>query len=144
MGAPKGNTNALKHGLYAKHFSPDEKAGLRGMSSDDYRHEINLMRVSVERLFGIQTQLNEMIADFLSVGQPCDVEAMAKISNSLSIAVTALNTAACTHALFNGADHNVNDAFDEALNSLSVIIDDKYLIESQADKEDLQEILVDE
>ena len=35
MGAPKGNTNALKHGLYAKRYSPEETAGLRKMQPED-------------------------------------------------------------------------------------------------------------
>jgi uncharacterized protein YjcR len=43
-GAPKGNTNALKHGLYAKQYSPEEQKELRRMSFDDLQHEINAMR----------------------------------------------------------------------------------------------------
>ncbi len=40
MGAPKGNTNALKHGLYAKHYTPAERAELRRMLPDDLQHEM--------------------------------------------------------------------------------------------------------
>jgi hypothetical protein len=143
MGAPKGNTNALKHGLYAKHLSPEEQAGLRCLAPEDFQNEINLMRVAVNRLFGIQAHLHAMVEDLLRTGQPCDVDALAKISNSLSLAVTALNATARTHALFNGADNSINDDFENALNSLSIFIDDKYLIESRADKEDQQDIFTE-
>jgi hypothetical protein len=144
MGAPKGNTNALKHGLYARHFKPRETDALRRLSPRDFRREIDLMRVVVGRLSGIHAQLNEQVRGSLLAGQPCDVDALAKISNSLSLAVTALNTTARTHAILSGADAVVIDAFEVALNSLPIFIDDKHLIECQADKEDQQEILIDE
>ena len=143
MGAPKGNTNALKHGLYAKHFSPEEQTRLRKMSPEDYRHEIAMMRLAVSNLFQIQIQLHKMVEEALRDKQPCDVEALSKISNSLSLAVTALNTVARTHALFNGTDTSVNDAFEEALNGLSIFLDDTYLSEDRADTDDQDEILVE-
>lgn len=34
-GAPKGNCNALKHGLYAKHYTPEQKEELRQMGHRD-------------------------------------------------------------------------------------------------------------
>ena len=143
MGAPRGNTNALKHGLYAKHISPEEQAGLRSLAPEDFHNEINLMRVAVGRLFGIQALLHAMVEDHLRTGQPCDVDALANISNSLSLAITALNTTARTHVLFKGADKSMNDAYEIALNSLTIFIDDKYRIESLADKEDQQDILIE-
>ena len=143
MGAPKGNTNALKHGLYAKHFSPEEQTRLRNMSPEDYRHEINMMRMTVSNMFQIQMQLHKMVEDCLRTNQPCDVEALSKITNSLSLAVTALNTTARTYALFNGTDTSVNDAFEEALNGLSIFLEDKYLIEARTEAEEQEEILVE-
>ena len=143
MGAPKGNTNALKHGLYAKHFSPEEQTRLRKMSPEDYRHEIAMMRLAVSNLFQIQVQLHKMVEEALRDKQSCDVEALSKISNSLSLAVTALNTVARTHALFNGTDTSGNDAFEEALNGLSIFLDDTYLSGPRADTDDQDEILVE-
>jgi len=140
MGAPKGNCDALKHGLYAKHFSPAEQAELRRMPPDDYQHEIYMMRVAVKNLFEIQMRLHEKVESVLNSKEPIDVEALTKITNSLSLAVTALNTTARTYALFNGADTSLNDSFDEALNSLSVFLDDRYLIETEAEQQ--AEILV--
>ena len=143
MGAPKGNTNALKHGLYAKHFSPEETDKLRNMSPEDYRHEIDLMRVVVKNIFSLQIHLNEKVESCLSSKEPVDVDALTKITNSLSVAVTALNTTARTYALFNGKDTSLNDAFEEALNSLSVFLDDKYLSETDEEAERQEEILVE-
>jgi len=143
MGAPKGNTNALKHGLYAKHFSPEEQTRLRKMSPEDYRHEIAMMRLAVSNLFQIQVQLHKMVEEALRDKQSCDVEALSKISNSLSLAVTALNTVARTHALLNGTDTSVNDAFEDALNGLSIFLDEPTLSEARVDKEDQEEILVE-
>lgn len=143
MGAPKGNTNALKHGLYARHFSLAEQEGLRKMSPEDYRHELNMMRVAVKNLFEIQASLHESVKGLLASKEPIDVEALARITNSLSLAVTALNATARTYALFSGTDTSLNDAFDEALNSLSVFLDDKYLSESNADIDEQAEVLIE-
>lgn len=143
MPAPKGNSNALKHGLYARHFRPEELADLRSMPAGDYHHEINLMRVVVKRLFEIQSRLQSMLDDAHLTGQPCDVEALSRISNSLSGAVIALNSTARTHALLGGTDASLNDAFEQALNSLSIFLDGPRLLKSRADKEDQAEILVE-
>ena len=70
MGAPKGNTNALKHGLYAKHFSPEEQTRLRKMSPEDYRHEIAMMRLAVSNLFQIQVQLHKMVEEAYATSNP--------------------------------------------------------------------------
>lgn len=131
MPAPKGNTNALKHGLYSKHFSAEEQTRLGKMSPEDYRHEINMMRVAIRNVFEIQVRLHKEVEDLMNAGQGYDVEALAKITNSLSLAMTALNTTARTYALFNGSDTNVTDAFDEALDSLAVFLDGKYLNEPE-------------
>jgi hypothetical protein len=131
MPAPKGNTNALKHGLYSKHFSAEEQTRLGKMSPEDYRHEINMMRVAIRNVFEIQVRLHKEVEDLMNTGKAYDVEALAKITNSLSLAMTALNTTARTYALFNGTDTNVTDAFDEALDSLAVFLDGKYLNEPE-------------
>jgi hypothetical protein len=131
MAAPKGNKNALKHGLYSKHFSAEEQTRLGKMSPEDYRHEINMMRVAVRNVFEIQVRLHKEVEELMNTGQAYDVEALAKITNSLALAMTALNTTARTYALFKGTDTNVTDAFDEALDSLAVFLDGKYLNEPE-------------
>ena len=143
MGAPKGNTNALKHGLYAKHFSGEEQTGLRNMSTEDFRHEIHMMRVAIKNVFEMQAELRKAIQTIHGAEDKEMIEALAKITNSLALAVTALSTVVRTHALINGKDEAVNDALEQALNSLPIFLDEKYLIESKADAEDLIEIVVE-
>jgi hypothetical protein len=137
MGAPKGNTNALKHGLYAKHFTPEEQARLRRMSTEDYRHEIHMMRLAVDNLFDIQIRMYKLLDESMRSGQPVEPNGLAQISNSLSLAMTALNTTARTHALFNGTDTSLNDDFENALNSLPVFLDDTFLTEMEGEEEEI-------
>ena len=141
MGAPKGNTNALKHGLYAKRYSPEETAGLRKMPPEDYRHEIYMMRVAVKNIFEIHSELYQLVEKLLKSGEKADVDGLSKISNSLSLAITALNTTARTYALFNGTDSSLNDPLDEALNGLAIFLDDKYLRETNENADGVGEIL---
>ena len=141
MAAPKGNTNALKHGLYAKRYSREEQAGLRKMPPEDYRHEIYMMRVAVKNVFEIHSELHKMVERMLEADQPADIVALATITNSLALAVTALNTTARTYALFSGTDSGMEDAYDEALNSLTIFLDDTYLRERNEDVD--EEVLVE-
>ena len=48
MAPRKGNTNALKHGLYSRRFTDTEKQLLKKMDVDDLRQEIALLRVVVD------------------------------------------------------------------------------------------------
>lgn len=48
-GAQPGNTNALKHGLYARYFTQTEKDDLDGQFILD--SEIAMLRVAIQRLF---------------------------------------------------------------------------------------------
>jgi hypothetical protein len=149
MGAPKGNTNALRHGLYAKHFSPTEQAELKKMSPEDYRHELFMMRVAVKNLFNIQQKLYEKMQGLLNSDESTDgspdesteVDRLTKISNSLSLAITALNATARTYALFNGTDTSVNNAFEDAINSLTIFMEDPLLGEPRAKEEEDEEVL---
>ena len=45
-GAPKGNANALKHGLYARFYEPQELPEFRRMPSDDPLQELAALRWS--------------------------------------------------------------------------------------------------
>ena len=140
MGAPKGNRNALKHGLYAKHYTAEELERLRKMKPDNYEPELGMIRTVVNNIFEIHNYIKKMMAEAMRTGQPVEVEALAKITNSLSLALTALNTTARTQALFSGTDTSFNDDFEEALNSLPVFLDDRYLEEKE---EEGEEILVE-
>ena len=73
-GAPKGNTNALKHGLYAKHYSPEEQKELRRMSFDDLQHEINAMRKVAADILEEHNKIK--------AGGVVDLEQLARTDNS--------------------------------------------------------------
>lgn len=142
MAAPKGNTNALKHGLYAKHYTPEERAELRNMAPNDYSHEILMMRSTSDSVFEISRLVQAMAKKELKSNRPANMEEVARIINSLAVAVTALNTTARTYALFNGTDTAHEDALDEALNCLPFFLDDNYLKEKNGEAEG--EVLVEE
>ena len=72
-----------------------------------------------------------------------DLETLIKIDNSLALAITALNGTKRTQALFKGTDMMINDAFDEALNSLAIFKKEPYLIEAKAE-EAVEEVWVEE
>ena len=144
MGAAKGNTNALKHGLYAKGYSPEEMRGLKAMSPEDYRHEIYMLRVAVKNIFKIHGEMNKRLEKTLESGQKIDVEALTKTTNSLALAMTALNTTARTYALFNGTDTTLNNPLDEALGSLSIFLDDRYLQETNEEVDRREEVFVED
>lgn len=143
MGAPKGNTNALKHNLYGSRYTPQERAALSRMSPDDFRHEISMLRVAVKNVFEIQARLHQAVERITDSAPPEVIEALAKITNSLSSAVTSLSTVARTHAILSGRDASLNNAFEQGLNSLSVFLDDDYRLSSRADKEDQAEVLIE-
>ncbi len=48
VGAPLGNTNALKHGLYSQHISIQDDVELESMSFDQSQHELALARVRLK------------------------------------------------------------------------------------------------
>ena len=50
-GAPLGNHNAVKHGFYAKHFTPQEVADFSEMKPLGVYDEIQLIRALMRRLF---------------------------------------------------------------------------------------------
>ena len=143
MGAPKGNKNALRNGLYAKHFTPQERAGLRKMNPEDSTHEMYVLNVIIRDLFEQHILERELVKKLREQGGKVDLEALTRLDNSLSLAITALNGTKRTHALLNGTDATSNDAFDEALNSLAIFKQAPYLIEAKAE-DVVEEVWVEE
>ena len=143
MGAPKGNKNALKNGLYARHFTPAQRAGLQKMNPKDGTHEMYVLEAVIDDLFELHILETERVKALREAGQPVDLEALTRLDNSLSLAITALNTTKRTHAFLNGTDQTSNDAYDEALNSLAIFKNEPYLIEAQAE-ELVEEVWVEE
>ncbi len=109
-GAPKGNTNALKHGLYAKHFRPEDKAELRRMAWNDLLYEIMAGRNIAERAMRIIDQ---------EMGFPVVDTLKASIAIKVFMTVvTGIGALATRHGILNGKDPNLNDSFVQALSEL--------------------------
>ena len=102
MPAKTGNTNALKHGLYAKHFKSGEIATVGKIETLDLVQEIAMLRVVLSRILEQQEKADKD-------------EAKAMLWSSFANAVIALNTTIRTHALLSGSDAGVLTALEEAL-----------------------------
>jgi hypothetical protein len=50
-GAQPGNLNALKHGTFARHYSPEEIRRLKNLDPEDLSEEITLLQVLMLRVF---------------------------------------------------------------------------------------------
>lgn len=110
MAGKTGNTNALKHGLYAKRFTDAEKIDLGKMPPDDLRQEIAMLRVVTDRIFELLT------ADPTQTeGKPISPDDVVKLTNSLTTAVSTIGASIRTHAILNGSYNPLNDALLEAL-----------------------------
>ncbi len=143
MSGTKGNTNALKHGLYAKHFTPEQRLGLRKMNPKDNTHEMYMLDVVIGDLFEQHILERERVKKQRELGEQVDLEGLTRLDNSLALAITALNATKRTHALLNGTDTTSNDAFDEALNSLAIFKKEPLLIDAKAE-EVVEEVWVEE
>lgn len=115
-GAPRGNTNALKHGLYAKHFNDEQRGGLKKMAWDDQTHEINLHRTIGEAIY-------ELFLNQLSLPAP-DIDKITKLANSLYLNTSSISTSAKTHAILNG-EEALGDALSEALDMVPPFEDER-------------------
>lgn len=62
-GAPPGNKNALKHGIYSRYISVSEDAELEPMPLDKNQHELALARVRLKDC--IQKQRDSSAEDWL-------------------------------------------------------------------------------
>ena len=143
MSGTKGNTNALKHGLYARHFTPEERLGLQKMQPEDSMHEMYMLQVVINDLFEQHIQERQHVKKLRQQGQPVDLEPLTRLANSLALTITALNGTKRTQALFKGTNAATNDAFDEALNSLAIFKQAPCLIEADA-QQLVEEVWVEE
>ena len=105
MAGKSGNTNALKHGLYARRYKPDEIKDLRKMPFDDLRQEIALLRVTLNRLAGL-------------LEQSPDDETKIKYTNAATNAALAIGTLIRAHSILAGTYTPLDDALESALTTL--------------------------
>jgi hypothetical protein len=58
-GAPKGNRNAFKHGLYSKHYTPETLPELKRMPSDNVLMELAALRLTASRALDLFEQATD-------------------------------------------------------------------------------------
>lgn len=109
MPAPPGNTNALKHGLYARHFSRKERAALKRVDPLDLSFEIAAARVAADRLFTL-------------IESTTDPEIAAKLHNSLTAALAEIGGLAARLGILSGKYPALDEAIDDALASVDFFL----------------------
>jgi hypothetical protein len=66
-GAQPGNSNALRHGFYSRHFTRAENAGLDSDIKGEFIDEINIARINVLRLAELlKDHKNMSVSDFIA------------------------------------------------------------------------------
>ena len=108
--APRGNCNALKHGLYAKHYTEEQKNEMKQMGHRDLRHEINAARMIVSDIIKLHAGLMR--------GEQVDIDKITKLDNSACNAIDKVSLCATRHAILNGDCTSLNDSLTEALEGL--------------------------
>ena len=104
MAAKKQNTNALKHGLYARHYTKDEQASLQQMPPLESLHEIHMLRSTLDRI--------------LTMIESCDDEdRKVKLLNALFLGSQRLANAMRTHTLLVGNNQELLTSFWQAVES---------------------------
>lgn len=115
-GGQKGNTNALKHGFYAKRFTSEENKRLDETDSFALEQEIKLLRVCVDRL--TEQLIFEPVMRIDSQGNETQDDYLLKSLNTLSAMTQSLSTLVRTHYLTRGRGGTVEQTITEALEEL--------------------------
>src|SRR4030042_357588 len=102
MAGSKGNKNALKHGLYAKHYSEQQRKELEGTSPLAPFDEINMLRATIDRLLKLIDQCD-------------DEDRRVKLYNALYTGTQRLLAAMRTHTILVGDNQELLTSFWEAV-----------------------------
>jgi hypothetical protein len=102
MPAPKGNKNALKNGLYARHYTEQQKRDLQRTPPLEAFDEINMLR----------STLDEILKRIDSCE---DEDRRVKLYNALFTGTQRLLTAMRTHTLLVGDNQELLTSFWEAV-----------------------------
>ena len=98
----KGNTNALKHGLYARHYNESKRTQLGEMPPLESLHEIFMLRSTLD--------------DILSMIEACDDDdRKVRLYNALFLGAQRLSNAMRTHTLLIGDNQELLTSFWEAI-----------------------------
>jgi len=105
-GRPEGgqprNQNALKHGLYARHYTADQQQQMQAMPALESLDEIFMLRSTLDRILSL-------------IEDSDDPDRKIKLFNSLYLGSQRLMTAMRTHNLLVGDDKQLLTSFWEAL-----------------------------
>jgi hypothetical protein len=66
-GAPVGNTNALKHGIYRAHLTEDEQEAYDSLAIGQLDEELRLARIRLARTLGAETKHPDTGTDYASI-----------------------------------------------------------------------------
>jgi hypothetical protein len=102
-GGQPGNRNALKHGIYARHYPEEVKKAFKKWDLSDFGAEIQLLRVAMDK----------MAEAILAPGAERD--AISKQVNALAHGVDSLIKAATQQMQFNLRDDPALEAWNDIL-----------------------------
>lgn len=101
-GAPRGNSNALKHGFYSNVFNTKENKDLDVYLCDGLKDEIVMLRVVTRRVLALAEKTE-------------DLDKAINLLGALGLAATRLAGLLRTQKPFGGEDNEVTKAIQSAL-----------------------------
>jgi len=102
VGAPKGNTNHLKHGFYSRVFKQIESADLAALEND-LTSEIAMLRVASRRCFETLSAYQTAALDDPQTPAPMNV---AEALNALGLAAVRISSLVRTNSILIGNSSN--------------------------------------
>ena len=102
MPAPKGNKNALKHGLYAKHYTESQRRDLQRTPPLEAFDEINMLRATLDHILELITACE-------------DEDRRVRLYNALYTGTQRLLAAMRTHTILVGDNQELLTSFWEAV-----------------------------
>ena len=106
-GGQPGNTNALKHGFYARKFHELEAEDLQVALQGKLQDEIDMLRVTIRRVFDLATD------------ETLDLEASSRALGTLGVASTRLAGLLNTQKLLYGKQDEVMLALHQAIKEVN-------------------------
>ena len=107
-GAPRGNTNAFKHGYYSRRYRSLELSDLDAALSDGLDDEISLLRVIIRRVF-----------EYANDAEDQDLDTWSKALSTLGAAATRLGGLLRTQQLISGGNNDVVSILSSAIGEVA-------------------------
>jgi len=116
QGAQPNNKNALRHGFYAKSFTLEQNKRLDSQTVIDVEAEINLIRVSLDKL-NQELSFDEITHSDMQGNQTRDQHYLNQL-NTLAAMTQSLSTLVRTHYLIRGKSGDIQSSIMQALEEL--------------------------